>query len=225
MILLRIACSGEDMDVFSKRAKRYDAWYDSEKGRPLYESEILCLRPLVAELQEPLLEIGTGTGRFATRFSGVVGIDPAYGALKMASMKGIPSVLGAGEILPFRDESFGGVLIIMTLCFIEKPTEVLQESWRVLSPGGGLILGTVPKDSHWGAFYLLKKKQGDPFFEKAEFYTHEEIERMLKRAGFKIEKICSTLLQQPNEKSIVEKSSNAYEKTAGFICLLLRKID
>ncbi|HUV81753.1 MAG TPA: methyltransferase domain-containing protein [archaeon] len=213
------------MDVFSKLAKRYDAWYDSETGRPLYESEILCLRPFVAELQEPLLEIGTGTGRFATRFSGVVGIDPAYGALKIASMRGISSVLGVGEILPFRDESFGGVLIIMTLCFIEKPIEVLRESWRVLCPGGGLILGTVPKNSNWGAFYLLKKREGNPFFEKMQLYTFEEIERMLQKTGFKVEKIRSTLLKRPREKSIVEKSSNAYKETAGFTCLLLRRID
>ncbi len=43
------------MDVFNRLAKEYDAWYDSEKGRPLYESEVLCLRPLVSELKPPLL--------------------------------------------------------------------------------------------------------------------------------------------------------------------------
>jgi ubiquinone/menaquinone biosynthesis C-methylase UbiE len=211
------------MDVFNMLAREYDAWYDSEKGRPLYESEVLCLRPLVSELRLPLLEIGVGTGRFAARFPGVAGIDPAFGALKIASMRGVPGVLGVGEKLPFKDESFGGILIILTLCFVEKPIEVLRESWRVLRQSSCLILGTIPEDSYLGALYLQKKKAGNPFFEKANFYTVEETQRMLKRAGFRIENIHSTLLQRPGEKSFVEEPRDTYEETAGFICILARK--
>ena len=210
------------MDVFSRLAKRYDAWYDSNKGQPLYESEVLCLQPLVTELQGPLLEIGVGSGRFATRFHEVVGIDPALGVLRMASMKKIPSVLGVGEYLPFKNESFGGVLIIMTLCFIEKIKEVLRESWRVLGQGDGLIVGTIPKNSDWGDFYSHEKKD-NPFFEKAEFNSFEKIENLLIEAGFRIEKINSTLFQKPGEQTVIEEPSNAYEKTAGFICILSRK--
>ncbi len=211
------------MAVFDRFAKEYDAWYDSEMGRPLYEREVLCLRPLVSELQPPLLEIGVGTGRFAARFPGVIGLDPAIGALRITSKRGVPSVLGAGEKLPFKNESFGGVLIILTLCYIEKPIEVLRESWRVLRKSGCLILGTIPADSYWGAFYLHKKKAGNPFFEKANFFTVEETQKMLKRAGFRIEKIRSTLLQISGEKSVVEEPSDTYEKTAGFICISARK--
>ncbi|MCK5698896.1 MAG: class I SAM-dependent methyltransferase [Candidatus Aenigmarchaeota archaeon] len=212
------------MDVFNRLAKRYDTWYDSEKGRPLYESELLCLRPLVAELNAPFLEIGVGTGRFATRFPGVVGLDPAFGALRMASMRGVPPVLGVGEKLPFNDGSFGGVLIILTLCFVKNPVEALKESWRVLTQGGGLILGTIPKDSDWGAFYWRKNKENNPFFEKLKLYTMKETERMIKNTGFRIEKIRSTLLQPPQDKSFVEEPCNTYMKKAGFICLLSKKI-
>jgi ubiquinone/menaquinone biosynthesis C-methylase UbiE len=211
------------MAVFNRLAKEYDAWYDSEKGMPLYESEVLCLRPLVSELQPKLLEIGVGTGRFASRFPGVIGIDPALGALRIASMRGVPTVLGVGEKLPFKEESFGGILVILTLCFVDDPMKVLRESRRVLCEDGGLILGTVPKDSDWGSFYLDKKKEGNPFFEKATFYTMKELEKMLKKAGFRIKKIRSTLLQRPGEKSVVEEPSDTYEKTAGFVCLLSRK--
>jgi len=211
------------MAVFNRLAKEYDAWYESEKGMPLYESEVLCLRPLVSELQPQLLEIGVGTGRFASRFPGVLGIDPALGALKIASMRGVPTVLGVGEKLPFKEESFGNILIILTLCFVDDPMKVLQESRRVLCEDGGLILGTIPADSYWGAFYLHKKKAGNPFFEKANFYTVEETQKMLARAGFRIEKIRSTLLQRPGEKSFVEEPSDTYEKTAGFICISARK--
>jgi ubiquinone/menaquinone biosynthesis C-methylase UbiE len=152
------------MCTFNKLANRYDAWFDSEKGKPLYESEVLCLRPLVAELSAPLLEIGVGTGRFATRFPGAIGLDPAVGALRMASKRGVPSILGVGEKLPFKDENFGGVLIILTLCFVKNPIEVLRESWRVLYQSVSLILGIIPEYSHWGAFSaILIKKQRDSY--------------------------------------------------------------
>lgn len=54
----------------------YDTWYDSKEGRPLYESQFACLKPLVEEAPRPILEIGVGTGRFTMYFLPATGIDP-----------------------------------------------------------------------------------------------------------------------------------------------------
>jgi len=35
--------------IFEISTEKYDAWYDSEDGRPLYESELLCLKPFIEE--------------------------------------------------------------------------------------------------------------------------------------------------------------------------------
>ena len=43
------------------------------------------------------------------------------------------------ERTPFDDESFGTVFLIVTLCFLDYPLEVLNEANRVLAPGGYIL--------------------------------------------------------------------------------------
>ncbi|WP_347275770.1 methyltransferase domain-containing protein [Candidatus Kuenenia sp.] len=88
-------------NVFDILTEKYDAWYDSEDGRPLYESELKCLNPMVEASPKPILEIGVGTGRFAMHFPDVIGIDPSLNALKMAGKRGAKTVHCYGEHLPF----------------------------------------------------------------------------------------------------------------------------
>jgi hypothetical protein len=38
--------------IFEISIEKYDAWYDSEDGRPLYESELLCLNPFIEDAQQ-----------------------------------------------------------------------------------------------------------------------------------------------------------------------------
>ncbi len=210
-------------NVFDLLTDKYDAWYDSDEGRPLYESELRCLNPMVEDSPKPILEIGVGTGRFAMHFPDVIGIDPSLNALKMAEKRGIKTVHGDGEHLPFQDKTFGCILIIVTLCFVENPLGVLREAKRVLKKNGSMLLGIVPKDSPWGIFYEEKKKAGHPFSGSARFYTVKDIETMLHRAGLKISKIWSTLLQRPEGSRIIEEPVEGYARDAGFLCIEVKK--
>jgi tRNA-Thr(GGU) m(6)t(6)A37 methyltransferase TsaA len=205
--------------IFDMLTDKYDAWYDSAEGRPLYGSELKCLRPLVEASPGPILEIGVGTGRFAMHFPDVTGIDPSLNALKMAEKRGVKTVHGYGENLPFGDETFGCILIIVTLCFVENPLDVLREAKRVLRKGGSIIIGLVPKDSPWGAFYEEKKRAGHPFYKNARFYALKDIENMLQAAGLKISRIRSTLLQRPDEPRKIEEPVEGNISGAGFLCI------
>jgi len=205
--------------IFDDLTEKYDSWYDSEDGRPLYESELLCLRPLIENAPKPILEIGVGTGRFAMHFPDVTGIDPSINALRMAEKRGVKIVHGYGENLPFEDETFGCILIIVTLCFVQNPLVVLKEAKRVLKKDGCIIIGLVPKDSPWGIFYEEKKKQGHPFYSRARFYTRKDVEKMLQKCGMKITNFRSTLLQRPQENPHVEAPVEGFFKKAGFICI------
>lgn len=209
-------------NIFDTLTDKYDEWYDSEDGKPLYESELKCLRPLVESSPQPILEIGVGTGRFAMHFHDVIGIDPSLNSLKMAEKRGVKTVHGYGENIPFGDETFGCILIIVTLCFVEDPIDVLREAKRVLKKNGSIIIGLVPKDSQWGIFYEEKKKAGHPFYSSARFYTLKDIENMLQIAGLKILRIRSTLLQRPDEPRRVEEPVEGYVKDAGFLCIEAR---
>jgi tRNA-Thr(GGU) m(6)t(6)A37 methyltransferase TsaA len=205
--------------IFDTLTDQYDAWYDSAEGRPLYESELKCLRPLVEDSPGPILEIGVGTGRFAMHFPDVTGIDPSLNALKMAEKRGVKTVHGYGEDLPFEDETFGCILIIVTLCFVEDPLAVLREAKRVVRKDGRIILGLVPRDSPWGAFYQEKKRAGHPFYRNARFYALKDIENMLQAAGLKISRIRSTLLQRPGESRRIEEPVEGTISAAGFLCI------
>jgi SAM-dependent methyltransferase len=206
-------------NIFDILTDKYDAWYDSEDGRPLYESELKCLRPMVESAPRPILEIGVGTGRFAMHFPDVTGIDPSLNSLKIAVRRGVRTVRGYGEDLPFEDESFGCILIIVTLCFVERPLDVLREAKRVLRKDGSIIIGLVPRDSQWGVFYEEKKRAGHPFYSSDRFYTVKDVEDMLQTARLKISRTRSTLLQKPYDSRRIEEPAEGRIKGAGFLCI------
>ncbi len=210
-------------NIFDMLTDKYDAWYDSEEGRPLFESELKCLKPLVEDSPEPILEIGVGTGRFAMHFPGVTGIDPSLNALRMAETRGVKTVHGYGENLPLGDETFGCILLIVTLCFVENPLDVLREAKRVVRKDGRIILGFVPKDSPWGAFYEEKKRAGHPFYRNARFFVLKDMENMLQAAGLKISRIRSTLLQKPGGIRRIEEPVEGNVSGAGFLCIEVKK--
>jgi ubiquinone/menaquinone biosynthesis C-methylase UbiE len=95
-------------EIFDSLAEQYDAWYDTPGGQSLFAAEVECLRPFVARLAEPILEIGVGTGRFAEALGVSHGVDPAPRPLAIAASRGVETKCAPGEDLPYDDESFGG---------------------------------------------------------------------------------------------------------------------
>lgn len=212
-----------ETSAFGLMAEEYDAWYDSDKGRPVYESELECLKRLVTGSGLPLLEIGVGTGRFAMHFPGAYGVDPAFGVLKLAQKRGIRCVNGVGESLSFRDNTFKTVLLIATLCFVDDPRKLLLEAGRVLASDGSAVIGFIPVDSPWGMLYGKKRREGSLFYRDAKFYTLADIEGFAKETGFYVTSVMSTLLQDPAGPARVEEPYDSYVEGAGFIFLMLEK--
>ena len=133
------------------------------------------------------------------------------------------TVQARGETLPFKDETFGSVLIIITLSFVDNPLDLLREARRVLKREGRIIIGFVEKSSTWGALYSEKKRDGRPFYSDARFYSFSEIEGLLQESDLKITSIRSTLLQRPDETRRVEEPVEGYIEEAGFICVKAEK--
>ena len=210
-------------DIFNLITEEYDSWYDSEEGKPLYESELHCLKPLVEDCLFPVLEVGVGTGRFAERFPGAIGIDPAPNALRYAHRRRVRVVQAAGEMLPFRDETVGTIFIVLTLCFVENPLDVLTEAKRVLKREGSIVIGFISRNSSWGERYEEKKKNGHPIYGRAQFYSLEDLDKMLRLSGLTISKVRSTLLQRPDRKPMFEKSVDGFVEGAGFLCIQVKK--
>jgi SAM-dependent methyltransferase len=208
--------------LFDDLAPEYDAWFDKD-GSFIYFTEVQAFKSLLPDLPRPWLEIGVGSGRFAQALGIGTGVDPSIKLVKMARCRGVNAFLGWGEQELFDEESFGAVFLIVTLCFLDSPLEVLKEASRILMPGGKLVLGMVLNESPWGQFYRAKKAQGHRFYKFATFYSFDEVVRLIAQAGLATEKIISTLFQRPGEVHHVEGSREGYFHDAGFTILVAGK--
>jgi len=148
--------------AFDLIAEEYDRWYEGPEGEAVFAAELQCLRLLLGQAQGEWLEVGVGTGRFAQALGVDTGVDPSPCMLAVASERGIRTVEGTAEELPFSPESFDGVLMALVLCFVTDVERAMGECARVLRIGGRLLAGVVPAGSPWGRAYAQRAAQGHP---------------------------------------------------------------
>ncbi len=95
-----------------------------------------------------LLDVATGTGLVARGAAGilgepgrVIGVDPSPGMLREArkALSG-PFVQGRAEALPFRDDLFDMLSMGFALRHVADLEVTFREYWRVLKPGGRLLI-------------------------------------------------------------------------------------
>jgi ubiquinone/menaquinone biosynthesis C-methylase UbiE len=208
--------------IFDNLALEYDNWFEQE-GAHIFAIEVRAFEEVLDSLPKPWLEIGVGSGRFAKALGIEIGIDPSAKLLELAIKRGIKVIQGKGEQHLFRPGSFASVFLIVTLCFVDSPSEVLKETYRVLAPRGKLVLGLVLKDSPWGQFYEEMKKQGHRFYKHATFYKYDEVSTILEEAGFSITNVVSTLFQKPGKVEHMELPQKGLLPDAGFVIIIASK--
>jgi len=182
---------------FDQLAQRYDDWFDSPEGAAIFAVEVECIRPLLEDVSRPWLEIGVGTGRFAEALGIDEGLDPAPTVLEMAKKRSVRTRIGRAEQMPYENASFGGLLMVVTICFLDDPPAALRECARVVSDGGALIVGLVPATSAWGEHYAHQASEGHPFYSHAKFYTCGEVIELASAVGLELEAAMSCLFTPP----------------------------
>jgi ubiquinone/menaquinone biosynthesis C-methylase UbiE len=206
--------------LFDAIADEYDAWYDEPTGRAILAAELACLRQAAGGCRGRWLEVGLGTGRFAAGLGVGEGIDPAESMLRIAARRGVRTHLGTADSLPFPDGSFAGVLLALTLCFIEDPAGALRECRRVLTRDGVLLVGIVPADSPWGLLYARKKAAGHRVYGAATFRTVAATVDLAEACGFRLRESASTLLWGPGEAAeCLARTERGIRPQAGFVAL------
>lgn len=204
--------------LFDADADRYDSWFESGKGKAIFEIEKSCLRSLIQTVTGRWLEVGVGSGRFATSLGIFHGVDPSQEMLSIAARRYIQAVRGIGENLPYRDATFDGVLIVTTLCFLTDVKRTLLECHRVLGPRGTLAVGIVPGESSWGRLHREKGRGGHPFYSRANFYTCKQVIRICAEAEFVFDRAVSCLLTPPSEEPLPSLEEGVNEG-AGFVAM------
>jgi SAM-dependent methyltransferase len=179
---------------------RYEAWFRHHAAA--YHTELLAVH---ARLPRHGLgiEIGVGTGRFAAPLGISVGLDPAREMLAYAVERGISGIQGVAETMPFKDAVFDYGLVVTTICFVDDPQKMLNESHRVLKSGAPLVIGFVDRASRLGQQYLAHQDES-VFYREAAFYSALEVERLLGDSGF-VDLVWGQTLSKPlNEIQEIE---------------------
>lgn len=131
-----------------------------------------------------ILDAGCGTGGimiFLKKFGDVSGIDISPEALKYCQKRGLKQIKKSSiEKIPFNDENFDLVTSFDVLYhqWVKDDLLVLKEFYRVLKPGGYLLL-RVPA-CNW-----LRGKH-DEVIKTRHRYTKNELVQKLRLSGFKI---------------------------------------
>ncbi len=153
----------------------YEAWYQTPRGAWIAEREFrLCMGLLRPAAGASLLDVGTGTGHFARRFSRaglrVTGLDPDLRALAFARSRGegVGYLAGDGQALPFADGSFEYCTAITSLCFVPGAPSALAEMWRVSRRG--VLLGLLNRRS-----LLFRQKAGRVAYRGARWDDHAAV--------------------------------------------------
>jgi ubiquinone/menaquinone biosynthesis C-methylase UbiE len=169
-----------------KHASNYDDWYTSPIGRFIDQVESDTALALFAPCKGMrVLDAGCGTGNFSLKLArigcSVTGVDISAEMLNIARSKS-PADLSLEYLqmdlhkLNFPDQVFDGVLSMAALEFIPDPLPVYQELYRVLKPGGKLLIGTINGDSSWGEIYRQQARENvDSIFRKAHFHTLKDL--------------------------------------------------
>ena len=138
-----------------------------------------------------VLDLGSGTGASYTDLTNfdVTAVDPDEQMLSLNNFD--KKVVGKGEELPFKENSFDNVLCCFVWRNVSDTEKALSEVYRVLKPGGKFILldMTRPKNSflkiihkigtyillHFVGFITLNLKEYSFLYKSLDFYPQPEI--------------------------------------------------
>jgi ubiquinone/menaquinone biosynthesis C-methylase UbiE len=203
-------------NIFNQYFRQYDDWY--KKNKYTYLSELKLLSRLIPKAKKGL-EIGVGTGRFAEPLGIKYGIDPAEKMLEIAAKRGIVVRQAAGENIPFEDNTFDYVAIIITLAFVKNPKKVVQEALRVLKKKGKIIIGFVEGNSFLADFYRTKE---GPFYKKAKFIKVNRLLGWLKKESCQKLSIYQTLFNIPKDITDIQPYKKGFG-AGGFVVIEAQK--
>ena len=206
------------IEPFEKYTLEYEAWFENNKF--VYESELKAIKGQLPKKGEGL-EVGVGSGRFAVPLCIRFGVDPSSKMREIARSRGVEAIDGIAEKLPFDDCRFHFILMVTTICFLDDVQAAFKEVFRVLKPGGHLIIGFIDKKSPVGILYQQHKNESE-FYRVASFYSVYEVMSNLKEAGFKSLKFTQTIFHRLSEIDNLEPIKKGYGEGSFVVAKALK---
>lgn len=158
---------------------------------------------------EKIVDLGCGTGYYLFLLSGLPvrlhlsGLDNDEEAIEEAKTllrdKNIKFVVGDLHKMPFKNDSFDKAVASEVLEHIENDMKVLKEAYRILKPGGLLVVSTPSKNFpflwdpiNWILQHLLNTHIKEGFWSgiwsgHLRLYDLKDLKRKFEKCGFKVE--------------------------------------
>lgn len=173
-------------------------FYASLLGRLAERSIAMALSSIWTKLPEERL-VGLGYAlpwldRFGADAERVFAFMPArQGAVRWPSGKPSATALVFEEELPLPDSSIDRLLLIHALEHAENPHQTLLELWRVLAPGGRLVIVVPNRRGLWARFEHTPFGTGRP-------YSRGQLIEALREANFTPGAWADTLHFPPSQR-------------------------
>ena len=138
---------------------------------------------LAGRATRQIVDCGAGTGRnldWLMSFGHAVGVERSAAGLRVARQHRRPIVRGDVAMLPFADATIDVVTSFDVLYCLDDRTEIaaMREMWRVLRPGGLVMINTAALDVLRGAHSTLTMER--------RRYTRRTLQQLLTAGGFRI---------------------------------------
>ncbi len=197
----------EKKKIIQESIKRFNVWSNRYDGSIL---QFLLFRPTHKSLDKilkqycrdgkNLLDIACGTGQFAIRIKkknsnmNIYGVDSSPGMIKQAHAKysSISWILCPANSLKFGDNTIDIVTCSHAFHHFQNQDKAISEMYRVLKPGGLLIIADGQKRNIWGwliftvvelvegKVHHTNKKERTKLLEKYHFiYSHMEVNHLV----------------------------------------------
>ncbi len=175
------------MKEFDSKARIYDT---NKMSQFAVQCHPYVLNSLIPVSFKNILDIGCGTGSLLEKLLKqkpkvrAFGLDLSENMLEVAKEKlpkNVELVYGEAEALPYDNKKFEVVIMIDSFGFFVNPEQAITEAYRILKPGGKLIIA----DKH---IVGLKK-----LFVNSTCYEEKQIRDFLNNAGFDIINILNNI--------------------------------
>ncbi len=114
------------------------------------------------------------------------------------------TVLTRGGLLPLPNGQTNRILVIHALEYSQNPAELIKELWRILVPGGRVLLVVPNRRSLWA------QAEGTPF-SSGQPYSLPQLYQLVTEQGFTLVKSSTSLFAPPLQSRFFQRLAPFFE--------------